>query len=139
MSGLIGFFLPIAKALIAGYLVAIAAYMGLLFLVALLGKRVLMRGDTASGVYTALHAVAWFLTAVAGGYVCCYFASLPPYGLVGFPAILAVALIAVQLRNFRQLTGQMTTLALLLNIVCVLGGTAAALYLRDVFKILSNA
>lgn len=136
---MIGFFIPIIEALVAGYAAAFAVYAGLLFLITRLGARVLTKGNTATWIYTALHAITWCLMALAGAYVCCYIAPLPPYGLVGFPVCLALAFALVLLRAFRQLSGQMSVLALLLNLCGIAAGTTAALYWLSVFMILRAA
>ncbi|WP_419806269.1 hypothetical protein [Terriglobus sp.] len=133
---MISFFIPIVEALLAGYVAAIAVYMGLLFLITRLGRRVLLNDSTASWTYTALHAGTWCLASVTGAYVCCGMSPLPPYGNIGFPLCLAVGLTLVLLRSFRQLPGQMSALALILNLGGILGGTVAALYAHHAFAAL---
>ena len=134
---MIGFFIPIVEALLAGYAAAIAVYMGLLFLITRLGRRLLMNADSSvRTTYTALHAGTWCLAAASGAYVCCGMAPLAPYGNVGFPFCLAIVLVLILLRNFRQLPGQMSGMALILNLCGIVGGTAAALYAHHAFMAL---
>ena len=133
---MIGFFIPIVEALLAGYFAAIAIYMVLLFLLTRLGRRVLLDDSRARWTYTALHAGSWCLAAIGGAYVCCGMSPLPPYGNIGFPFCLAVALTLVLLRSFRQLPGQMSAMALILNLGAILAGTTAALYAHHAFAAL---
>ena len=130
---MIGFFIPIVEALLSGYAAAISVYMGLLFLLTRLGRRALLNDSIARWTYTVLHAVTWCLAAVTGAYVCCGMSPLPPYGNIGFPLCLAVALTLVLLRSFRQLPGQMSALALVLNLGSIMGGTIGALYAHHAF------
>ncbi len=133
---MIGFFIPIVEALLAGYLAAIAIYMGLLFVVTRLGRRVLMQDSSVRLTYTVLHAATWCLAAVAGTYVCCGMSPLAPYGSIGFPLCLAIALTLVLLRSFHQLPGQMSAVALALNLCGIFAGTMAALYAHHAFAAL---
>ena len=133
---MIGFFIPILEALVAGYFAAIAVYMALLFLLTRLGPRVLMQDNRVGMTYTALHAATWCLAAVIGAYICCGMSPLSPYGNIGFPLCLAIALTLVLLRSFRQLPGQMSPMALTLNLCAILAGTFAALYAHHAFTAL---
>ena len=130
---MIGFFVPIAEALLAGYVAAIAVYAALLFAITRLNRRVLLNGSRIRWTYTALHAAVWCVAALAGAYVCCGMAPLPPYGFIGFPVCLAIALTVVLVRGFRQLPGQMSAGALLLNFVGIAGGTTLALLAHNAF------
>ena len=133
---MIGFFIPIVEALLAGYCAAILIYMGMLFLITRLGRRVLLNDSRAQWTYTVLHAIAWCMATVAGAYLCCGMSPLPPYGNIGFPFCLAIALTLVLLRNFKQLPGQMSAMALILNLCAIFGGTTTALYAHHAFAAL---
>lgn len=135
---MIGFFIPIAEALIAGYVAAVAVYMLLMLLLTRLGRRVLISNSRPRWIYTALHAATWCLAALAGGYICCHLSPIAPWGLVGFPLCLTLALTFVLLRSFRQLPGQMSGAALALNFLGILAGTAVALYANHVFLLLKS-
>lgn len=135
---MIGFFIPIAEALVAGYLVAAAVYMALLFLITRLSQRILMRNHKLRPTYNALHAAALCLAAYAGTYLCSTLSPLPPYGMLGFPVFLAILLALVLLRAFRQLSGQMSASALALNILALCGGAYLGLTANHVFIILAH-
>lgn len=130
---MISFFIPIAEALIAGYFGAVATYMVLLFAITRLGRFVLLKGNGASPAYTALHTLAWALAAGVGAYLCSSLSPLAPYGTLGFPIVLAVALALVAIRNFRQLPGQMSGTAIGLIVLAIVGGTWGALHLQHAF------
>lgn len=135
---MIDFFVPIAEALFAGYLVAIGVYMLLLFLITRLRQRTLLQANKVRPVYTALHAATWGLASFAGAYVCSRLSPLPPYGMLGFPLGLTLIFALVLLRGFRQLPGQMSGLALLLNLAAIGGGTYFALSVNKVFFLMAH-
>ncbi|GAA3767466.1 hypothetical protein [Terriglobus aquaticus] len=135
---MIGFFIPIAEALFAGYIVAIGVYMAMLFLITRLGQRTFVQNSKVRPAYTALHAVVWGLAAFAGTYLCSTLSPLPPYGMLGFPLVLTIIFGLVILRSFRQLPGQMSALALLLNVGALLVGTYFALSVNKVFFLMAH-
>lgn len=135
---MIGFFIPIAEALVAGYLVAVAVYLALLFLITRLSQRTLIHNHKARPAYLALHAAAWCLAAFAGTYYCSTMSPLPPYGMLGFPIFLAILFALVLLRAFRQMPGQMSAMALILNLVALCGGTYLGLSANKVFITLAH-
>ena len=136
---MIGFFIPIAEALLVGYLTAVSFYMVLLFLLTRLGQGVLMQQNQVRWTYTALHAAIWTVASLAGAFLCCSLSPLGPYGDLGFPLCLACVLAFVLLRGFLQLRGQMSAFALLLNLAGIFGGTFLALYVRHIFTIIRDA
>lgn len=135
---MIGFFVPIAEALFAGYLVAAVVYIALLFLMTRLSQRLLIHNHKVRPIYLVLHAMVWCLAAFAGTYFCSTMSPLPPYGMLGFPIVLAILFALVLLRAFRQLTGQMSASALALNLVALCGGTYFGLTANHVFVILTH-
>ena len=130
---LIGFFLPLAEAIGAGYLAVIATYTVLILLVTRLGRQALMNGDRVSSTYTLLLCATWLVASLAGAYLCSTLAPIPPYGPVMLPVLLALLSVAIVRRNVQQLPGQQSISATAGVILMIFAGTAGALALRHAF------
>ena len=127
------FFISLLESLVGGYLSGTAVYLLALLIITRLGRKLLMRGDRVSVLYTALLALTWLLASLAGAYVCCSKSPLAPYGTIGLPIILAMFFGGVVLRNTRQMRGQQSAVATLSILAMILLGTAWALKLNHAF------
>lgn len=137
MLDAVGFFLPIAEALVGGYLAMAAVYMFALFVITRLKRNLLMQEARPSTIYNLLHMLAWGLCAAAGAYVCCGLSPLAPYGTIGFPLLLCAIIIYVAARAFRQLPGQMSVAIFSANLSMIVLGTLGALIAHHALPIRS--
>lgn len=127
---MISFFVPIVAAFVGGYLAILAVYMLLMFTMTRLGRKVLMQNDRASTTYTVLLCGTWLAASFAGAWVCGGFAPFGLYGTRAFPIVLAGVIVAILLRNLRQLPGQQSPAASLAVFATVVLGTAGGLFVR---------